>query len=117
MNDRSIPADVICLFHAAAIMLVNDSGIAAIIIDMNLGGMILRQVASLITGRSPIEIMNIGYIIIESIIRSAVVWHIGRIHAIGAGSGFMLPLGTILQPYIDLTCLLFAEVIYNPLPI
>ena len=55
--------------------------------------------------------------IIESIIRSAVVWHIGSIHAIGAGSGFMLPLGTILQPYIDLTCLLFAEVIYNAFPV
>ena len=40
-------------------MLINDSGIAAIVINMNLGGMILRQVASLVSRRSPIEMMNI----------------------------------------------------------
>ena len=116
MNDRSIPADVIGLFCAVSLMLINDGIIAAIIGNMEFYLAVLAKKTTLGFIFSANQLIDIGYAIEIVVTWLTVGRHPGIIQSIGARHRLMIPLGSIAEPYIHFPRLGLPRIIDDTMP-
>ena len=114
--DDDITGSIICGSRAIIVMFIEYSSMTTIIIDINIGFIILENQACISFAAAAAELVDMGNAVIFVILRCRKCRQLAQADAIGQGEGLVVPYCVILQPQVNLACLLGAGIVNNAGP-